>query len=182
MSLAEVDGGMSVCTLLPPLWLFVCHRWLTDWLSVCVCPCQPPVAPTPLTHSTTRLVCSRRHTLTASTPYSSSSSPHAMSEMEADATMAAAAAAAADSADAASSSSSGSGSVSVSSAAALDPQLLTQLQQHLAHTVPQLVQGNVAVFNQYCSTKETEVRTQRKARAPFHPPRRSSTRSVLVAG
>jgi hypothetical protein len=98
-----------------------------------------------------------------------------MSEMEADATMAAAAA---DSADAASSSS--SGSVSVSAAAALDPQLLPQLQQHLAHTVPQLVQGNVAVFNQYCSTKETEVRTQRRARAPpSAPPQQHSVCAVV---
>lgn len=102
-----------------------------------------------------------------------------MSEMEADATMAAAAAA--DSADAAGSSGS-SGSVSVSSAAAVDPQLLPQLQQHLAHTVPQLVQGNVAVFNQYCSTKETEVRTQRRARALPSPAAAAAFRPVLAAG
>lgn len=105
-----------------------------------------------------------------------------MSEMDADAAMAAASASA-DAAEPASSSSSGSASGGGSSSAALDPQLLPQLQQHLAHTVPPLVQGNVAVFNQYCSTKETEVRTERAQAGEGHAPtapRRLPTATALA--
>jgi hypothetical protein len=60
--------------------------------------------------------------------------------------------------DASSSSSSLAAPSSGVGAAPVDPLLLAQLQQHLAHVAPHMMQGNAAIFNQHLDTKETEVR------------------------